>query len=65
MDAPTSLEEIFERKKLARKRFAHLPLIERMQIAYDLAAQMDRTFGKKERKEQGIVMDKLLAKTNK
>ena len=36
MDAPKTMDEIFERKRRSRNRFDNLPLTEKMQIALDL-----------------------------
>ena len=36
MDAPKTMDEIFERKRRVRNRFDNLPLTEKMQIALNL-----------------------------
>ena len=49
MDAPKSIEEIYQRKERARQRFDRVTLIEKIEIMAEHRRELNKVFGQKRR----------------
>ena len=51
MEAPKTVEDIFERKEVARSRFNGMTLIEKIERMFELKNELDKAFGRARREK--------------